>query len=421
MALRSGIILCYCALHTATFVNADTRSGSFSPDVATMQSWVDDAANYVPVITLGGEEEMVFAFDILRPERDYLRYTLTHCNADWQPSSLSPSEYADGFNEWQIEDYAYSRSAAIPYTHYRISIREPKARPKVSGNYVLSVYDESDPDTVLAQFRFMMTEQTARIDASVSSNTDIDFNKAHQQVSAVIDAEQAGVRDPFNDLILVVSQNGRTDNEAVVKRPTKILNSSTVEYRHVPGLIFEAGNEYRRFETVSNYNPTMGVEQVEYHDPYYHYVLHADEPRADGMYLYDQTLHGGYVVRNELAADNDVEADYGIVHFALDCPLAGDCDIYIDSDFTSRRQDESSRMAYNKHTGMYERSVLLKQGAYSYQYLIMPKDGKQASTALIEGNYYQTDNRYRLIVYAHNPLDRYDRIIAVAEIETLKR
>ncbi len=420
MRIFCAIPICLL-MHSAAAQPNAVLYGPLSPDVATMQQWVNGVPSSVPVIALGGDEVLRLEFDILRAERDYLRYTLVHCNADWQPSDLSASEYAPGFNEWEIDDYAYSLSTSVPYTHYCITIADAADKPLVSGNYVLRVYAEGDPDDVIAQYRFMVTEQSARIDASVSTNTDIDFNKAHQQVSAMVDVRQSGVRDPFNNLTLKVSQNGRLDNEAVVTRPLKMLNATTVSYEHIPQLIFEAGNEYRRFETVSSNTPTMGVAGVDYHDPYYHYTLAADHPRAADMYLYDQTLRGGYVVRKLLADDSNCEADYGVVHFTLDCPYTDEYDIYIDGDMGSRRLDESTRMAYNRHAGMYERSLVLKQGAYSYQYVCAAKGAHSGTAAPIEGNFYQTGNCYRIVVYARNPIDRYDRIVAVAEIETMQK
>lgn len=404
-----------CGLHILSHAVVDTRAGAFDTEIATLQSRVGGMVTSEPVIVLGGDEVMVFEFDMLRPECEYLRYSLTHCDSDWQPSALVPNEFAHGFNEWDVTDYVSSRSTAIPYTHYRITISDPETKPKVSGNYLLKVYREDDPENVLAQYRFLVTEQSATIEATVSTNTDIDFNRAHQQVSAVVYLEHSGVRDPMSDLVLVVTQNDRQDNVATVRSPMKMLNSSTVVYRHLPELVFEAGNEYRRFEIVSNYHPNMGVETTDYHEPYYHYGLYVDAPRAEAMYLYDQTLRGGFVVRNEYGADADSEADYGLVHFALDCPESDEYDIYIDGDLTSRRFDDHSRMIYNAHTGMYERSLLLKQGAYSYQYLSVPEGGNKGTTAFVEGNFYQTANRYRLVVYARSPLDRYDRIIAVSE------
>lgn len=62
-----------------------------------------------------------------------------------------------------------------------------------------------------------------------------------------------------------------------------------------------------------------------------------------------------------------------MVHFTLDYPDTPGAMIFLDGDFTQRRFDDNSRMLFNPSTGLYERSMLLKQGAYNYQYLIVPR------------------------------------------------
>ena len=92
--------------------------------------------------------------------------------------------------------------------------------------------------------------------------------------------------------------------------------------------------------------------------------------------------------------------------------------VFLDGDFTQRRFDPNSRMVYNPSTGLYERSMLLKQGAYNYQYLVVPQGGKRGYTAQIEGDKYQTENEYFIRVYHRRPGERYDRLIGVAAIQS---
>ena len=52
-------------------------------------------------------------------------------------------------------------------------------------------------------------------------------------------------------------------------------------------------------------------------------------------------------------------------------------------------------MVYNPASGKYEKTLLLKQGSYNYQYLFLPDGGSAASAGPIEGNYYETVNKLR--------------------------
>lgn len=398
---------------------ADTMPGSLSERLRTLQ--LTDALTglpaQVPAVTLGSEGALSVEFDMLSDDREYLRYSLQHCDASWQPSKLTAPEYVDGFNEGIIENYAYSEATTVPYTHYRLDFPSPGMMPKLSGNYLLSIYPEGEPDNVLARVRLMVTEQSAAVRADVSSRTDVDYNDAHQQLALAVDVERADVADPFNDLIVCIQQNGRLDNEVALRHPLRASRTEAV-YEHTPGLIFEAGNEYRRFETVNVNYPGMGVETIDWVRPYYHFTLATDEPRSEGSYAYDETQAGRFMVRVQGASDGDdaVQADYGVVHFTLDMPEMPGAMVFLDGDFTDRRFNDNSRMQYNPATGRYERSMLLKQGSYNYNYLVVPPGGRRGYTAQAEGDYYPTRNEYLIKVYNRRPGSRYDRLIAVALI-----
>lgn len=395
----------------------DTMTGIYDDNIKTLQVSVDGNAFAPPIAVLGTDQCIRISFDCLADDRDYFRYSLVHCNADWQPSGLVDSEFVDGFNEGIVENYDFSRGTTVHYVHYELTVPDAQMQPLVSGNYLLKLYREDNPDEIVLQCRFMLSENTAMTAVQASPQTDIDYNKKHQQLSIMVDTEHTGVEDPFNDLTIVVGQNGRLDSERMLKQPLRMQGRKVI-YEHLPALIFEAGNEYRRFEVVSNQYPGMGVEQIDYFDPYYHYGLYVDQGRADDAYSYDQTQHGRFVVREYNSDDSDIEADYGVVHFALDYPNTSSAMIFLDGDFTLRRFDDNARMVFNPSSGMYERAMLLKQGAYNYQYLIVPPGAKRGFTDAVEGDKYQTVNEYNVRVYHRRRGERYDRLIGTASCFT---
>lgn len=417
---RRSLALTFCLVCILSSVSqrvADTMTGIFEERIKSLQVRLDGDDFASPIIVLNSDDRIRIDFDHLAEDREYFRYSLEHCSATWRPSGLVDSEFLDGFNEGTIDDYDFSRATTVHYVHYKFTIPNETVNPKISGNYLLKVYPESDPDSVLFQCRFMISENTVPVLMGASSQTDIDYNRSHQQLRIVVDTDRAGVEDPFNDLILVAGQNGRLDSEVAFRQPLQMQGSSVV-YEHQPQLIFDAGNEYRRFETVSNTYPGMNVDRIEYFEPYYHYVLAADASRARETYFYDQTQHGRYFIREYNSDDSNVEADYGVVHFVLDYPYDPAAMIFLDGDFVQRRFDDNSRMFYNHETGRYERAVLLKQGAYNYQYLFVPSGAKRGYTAQIEGDKYQTINEYSVRVYHRRRTDRYDRLIGTASCST---
>lgn len=418
-AMRAGLTLVLVFFAAVVWAQrvADTMTGIFDEHVKSLQVNFADDFFASPIVVLGSNDRIVISFDYLGDERQYLRYSLEHCNASWQPSGLTDSEFLDGFNEGLIEDFDYSQATVVPYVHYRLAVPNEQVNPVISGNYLLKIYKEDAPENVLLQCRFMVTEATAPVSANVSTQTDIDYNKSHQQLSIAVDSERALVEDPFNDLIVVVGQNGRLDNETAFRQPLR-MSGRTAIYEHQKPLIFEAGNEYRRFETVNEQYPGMRIDHIEFFEPYYHFVIAEDAPRDEETYLYDETQSGRYMIRRQGADDSDVEADYGVVHFTLDYPESSGTMIFLDGDFVQRRFDENSRMQYNYSTGRYERAMLLKQGSYNYQYLIVPPGERRGFTGAIEGDKYQTMNEYTVRVYHRRRGERYDRLIGTAVVRT---
>ncbi|MGM9845173.1 MAG: DUF5103 domain-containing protein [Muribaculaceae bacterium] len=406
---------CFCAATPAAALT-DTRTGIFNEHVKSLQVQLDGNQLAPPVMLLGSDDRILISFDHLSDDREFLRYRLVHCDRNWQPSQLLDTEYLDGFNEGVINDYDFSRSTIVHYTHYGFAIPNQDVSPKLSGNYLVEIYPEDNPDDTWLQCRFMVSEQSAAISAEVSSRTDVDFNDTHQQLSISVDTEHAQVEDIFNDLSVVVSQNGRLDNEVTVSRPLLIAGKTAV-YEHLSDLIFDAGNEYRRMEVSSTRYPGMHVDRISLAKPYYHFALIPDGVRADEPYLYDQTQHGRFFIREYDSDDSDLEADYVVVHFSLDADrLAPGASIFLDGDFVSRRFSPESIMTFNNATGRYERAMLLKQGAYNYQYLYVPSGSERGFTANIEGNKYQTVNEYLIKVYHRRRGERYDRLIATGAV-----
>ena len=405
-------IISASTINVAAIGMFDTSTQIFHPSFHTLQSKVNGSDQLPPVIVLGSDDRLSISFDEIADERRYMRYELIHCNMRWQPDGLIAQEFLNGFNEGAIEDYRYSEATLAHYVHYELQIPNNEIDPLVSGNYLLRVYDESEPETTLLQSRFCIVEPMTKVYAEATSRTDIDYNDSHQQITVTVDTDGANVLNVFTDLAIAVSQNSRIDNIAVVNTPSRI-SGKEVHYEHCPTLIFPAGNEYRRMEIVSTTYPSMGVAEIVYAEPLYHATLFTDRPRANQSYSYDSTQHGRFRIRQYESDDSDTEADYIMTHFSLEIPEQTNVDIFLDGDFVQRRFSPESRMVFNRATGLYEHSILLKQGAYNYQYLAVPYGKTIGSTSLIEGDHYQTINEYLILVYLRRPGERYDRLVGI--------
>lgn len=415
MNIRGFILASTVLCATPHGVCADTMNGTFDPRFRSLQVLVNGNEQTIPVIALNGDDRVTIAFDELAEDRHYYEYSLVHCNADWQPSGLVDSEFLDGFNVGRVEDYDFSDATTVHYVHYRITLPNEDMRLTVSGNYLLRVYPENDPDNVLLQARFSVTEYSMKVSAGVTSRTDIDYNDRHQQLSVIVDTDKFNPNNIYSDMTVVVTQNGREDNAVTLRQPMRV-SGRLAYYEHMRPLIFDAGNEYRRMETVSMTYPGMRVEEIVYAAPYYHQRIQADRSRAMENYSFDQTQHGRFKIREYNSTNSDTGADYAMTHFTLDMPQLEKYDIFLDGDFTYRRFAPESRMYYNASTGKYETSLLLKQGAYNYQYLAVPHGSTRGETSVVEGDFYPTVNEYVVKVYCRRPGERYDRLTAVTAV-----
>lgn len=398
------------------WINAetDTRSGIFHPSFKSLQVKFVGNDQLPAVLTIGNDDRLTIEFDELGDERRYMRYSLTHCNSAWQPDMLPESMFVDGFNEWEVDDFDYSSATTVHYIHYRIVIPNEKMRLKVSGNYLLRVYDEEKPDVTLLQARFSVCEVATGVLAKVDTRTDIDYNDSHQQLSVTVDTKRADIVDPYRDLKVTVMQNSRPETLRVLGAPMRREGDRLI-YEHMPELIFDAGNEYRRFETVTLNYPGMNVEEMSYAYPMYHARLGVDTYRNGKRYVFDKTQFGRYRIRESNSDNSDTDADYVLTHFTLEPDRLSQNEIYIEGDLAGRQFGGENRMAYNSATGLMECTMLLKQGSYNYQYVSKDKNGSYSGVP-VEGSYYQTNNEYTIAVYYHKPGELYDRLIGFANV-----
>lgn len=408
------ITIATCLLcNIAVAQNKPYRTASLDNRVHSLKVESGNGFMFPPVIRLSTDDVINISFDLFEEDYQDLSYSIIHCNANWQPSMLSSIEYIDGFDIQEVYDYALSFNTFQEYVNYRITLPNDEIQFKVSGNYAVVVYPQNQRERPILYACFMVSEEAVKVNCSANSRTDKGYSDNYQQVSFRINRNDYDIVNPAGDLKIYVMQNNRLDNMVFVSTP-QYFNNKEIVYEHNSKLIFDAGNEYRRFEMVSTQYRGMGVEKLTHYDPYYHAILERDYPRKDKTYSYDETQHGRYVIREtDFEEDSDTQADYFIVHFSLDVSemLLPEGDIYIDGELSEYRFSDNNKMLRNPQNGLYEKFIRLKQGAYNYQYLFVPKGESIGKASVIEGNKYETQNEYRVNVYHRVPGERYDRLI----------
>ncbi|MCR5179770.1 MAG: DUF5103 domain-containing protein [Bacteroidaceae bacterium] len=390
------------------------RTRSLSEHIRSVRVVVDDDPLLPPVAQLGRPVEI--SFDEL--SHDYTRYIykVELCNADWSVADdVFESDYLSGFNGRPIEDYETSFNTTVLYTHYRFRFPNEDIRLLLPGNYRVRVFsderDASEEPVLEACFSLLAPEMS--VFAEVSANTEVDFNQSHQQVTLSVGYGQRRVVDPQRELHTVVFQNRRWDN-AVVNLPPNIQKSTGVEWTHRRELIFPAGSEFHKFEILDVQQNGMGVDRMIWQDPHRHAILFAAQPQRN--YTYDEDVDGSYLIRAYDDESPETQAEYLYVHFLLQTPPLPGGDVYVTGLWDGDFPNPECRMEYDAEAGCYVCPVLLKQGYYNYQFRQLDSNNV-GQTAQTEGDFYQTENEYMVLVYHRPQGARYDALVGYANVK----
>lgn len=417
MNIRNLLLAALIPAALATGASAqklNTDNAIFDPSFRSLK--VQNADNFFapPIITLGDpNDRLVVTFDGIGDDSEYLRYRILHCNADWQPSQLVESEFLDAFNDFSIDNFDFSVATFVHYVNYCITLDAESLPLLASGNYLLQVYPENEPDEVLLQLRFAVEEPAVEVDGFADSHTDRGSNDTLQQLRLAVEAARAGVTDPFNNVIVTIEQNYSPNTQTFIRNPQRVEGSRII-YEHLPALIFNAGNEYRRFETVNLLSPGMGVDSIRTIGSTYHAFLTPDSPKRDREYSYDRTQNGRYLVRDYNSSQPDLAADYVTTHFTLLSPEFTDAVVYIDGEFNAGQLNDLNRMTFDRELHAYTAAIPLKQGSYNYRYVVVQNGNPDPY--FIDGNKYETRNEYTVKVFVRNPGQKADRLAGHATI-----
>lgn len=400
-----------------TCANAQ-RHEIYDPNIKSLQVVAGQNWMSLPVIKLRGNSPndiINIGFDDLTHSYHRYVYKIEHCNADWTVSDqLFTSDYIEGFADGStIDDNEESINTNVLYTHYKLRIPNEDCQLKMSGNYKLTVYDENDNNRRVFTAYFMVLEPQMGLQLSVTTNTDLDFNKAHQQVSMQLSYGNINVTDPTSQIKTAVMQNGRWYNAKLNAKPQYIMPNG-LKWDHNRDLIFPAGNEYHKFEVLDVSHPTMGIDRIDWDGKNYNVYPFMCEPRLN--YVYDEDANGAFYIRNSDNIENDISSEYVFVHYRLKCPQKVNGTVYLNATWTNDWFTPDYQMTYNDATQCYEATIMQKQGYYSYQILMLDNSGT-VQIMPTEGSFYQTENKYQAFVYYRGQGERTDRLVAYQEVQ----
>jgi len=386
-----------------------------TPNVKSLEVRLNNDFILQPVMQLGTSDVLTIDFDELSHNYHRFVYHLEPCNPDWSPTEgLFDSDWMEGFNDEPIEDYQNSLNTTVLYTHYHMQLPNEQTRLTMSGNYRLHIIDEDDDRREVICVEFRIVEPLVNVGVGATTNTDVDFQQSHQQVNMTVNLNSLQVTNLEEQLQTFVMQNGREDNMKVNVRPNYVTPRS-LKWEHNRQLIFEAGNEYHKFEVLDPSHTTMGLGHVAWDEDERRYHVFPFYCQPVRNYLYDEDANGAFIVRNSDNYEIDRTSDYVYVHYKL-VPARhyADARVYVDGRWTIE-SPETYTMTYDEEDQSYNAVIMQKLGYYNYQLLMEDFDGTTHRVPE-EGSFYQTENSYQALVYYKGTGARSWRLVGYQEI-----
>lgn len=377
-------------------------------------TFVQGGNNAIPFFRLGDAFELQFD-DLYGNEADYY-YTIEHYNYDWTPSSLLKNEYINGLDNQRIQNYSNSLNCFQNYSHYTLSFPNKYNQIIKSGNYMVKIYD--DEQHLIFSRKLIIYEDDLMIGITIRRSRDMETIQQKQNVEFFIDYKDRVLQNPLQNIKVSIFQNGKFQNAIHNIKPQYTIGTQLI-YRYNKETQFWGGNEFWNFENKNIRGASNTVFKVTTGDIYNTY-LYVNEARKNKIYTYFPDINGNFLVTNFNITNPNVESDYAWVYFTLDCkenPL--EKNIYINGMFNNYAISDENKMDYNSTTNRFEKALLIKQGFTNYQYVLTDLNGKIDEKNAIDGNFYQTENNYTILVYYKGPADRYDRVVGIANATSL--
>jgi hypothetical protein len=379
-------------------------------------SFIQNNQNVVPIFPLGSGFQLQFD-DLYGNEADYY-YEIEHCDYNWKPTEIPKNEYLEGFDNQRIQNYNNSFNTLQLYSHYLLSIPNQFTQQlRISGNYILKILN-NDKEIVFTR-KFILFENTVSVPIQVKRARTVNTVEFKHNLDFSIKSNTITFQNPLKNVKVVLLQNGKF-NTAIKNIPAQYTIGNDLIYKYDTETQYWAGNEFLYFENKDIRAATNNISRVDSSTEIYNSHLYTNTARANFPYSVFEDVNGNFVVRNFNVANSDIEADYVWVYFSLSAPdFNKENTIYINGMFNNYSLTPEFKMELNSKNGLYEKALLIKQGFTNYEYVVVDSKGAIDNENAIDGNFYQTENDYSILVYYRESIDRYDRVVGKGNANSL--
>lgn len=391
----------------------------YKPSIKSVACYNSKKEQTFPIIALRSGETLTFSFDDLAAASKNYRYSITHCTANWQPSRINNLDFVEGFNEDIISDYRLSFNTLQKFTNYKITLPNSQIKPKISGNYLLTVYENNNPQQIVISQRFYVTDNAVNIGAELVPSSSVAYRNNKQKVNFSVFYPSIALQNPYLNVKAVVMQNGVQQTAIVNTKPTFIQQNSLV-YNELNANEFWAGNEFRKFD-IRSFRYKADHVQDFYRDTAINVILFTDLPYNNNKYSNQFDENGNFYIRNQDGRDNVTDSDYANVLFTLNAtPPSSKGNAYVVGRFNNYQLNQNSKLIYDTSRKRFYGNIKLKQGLYDFKYVWVDEASNYNDT-IFEGSFFETENTYQILVYYRKPGARWDELIGFTNINSVKK
>ncbi len=399
--------------------NAQNVERIFNNNIRTIQLNAYGNQQGLPVYSIEEGNKIELNFDDMDGDYKNYYYTFVLCDYNWKPVNLSAFDYIKGFTQNRINTYRYSSVAFTRYTHYQAMIPEQNSIPVKSGNYLLKVYLDGDTSKTVFTKQMLVLETKVLIDAAVVQPFTPQFFTTHQRLKFNANIKDINSFSAAQQVKVVILQNNRWDNSQRDIAPT-FVRGNRLEYNTENTGMFAGGKEWRWLDMRSFRLLSDRVENGIYNQGKQEMLLKTDFNREGERYVYFSDYNGMYNIVTYESINPLWQADYATIHFSFankNGKPFDNKDLYIIGQFTGYQINDRWKMKFSEEMGKYQCDALLKQGYYNYAYVTVDRSNPSQLESL-EGNYWETENSYTILVYYKSFTDRNDRLIGVSSINS---